>query len=215
MSVCNASLASASSRTHVAGKSPLTGYVGSCNMGGFFAPEMRWAGFDHLVIKGKAKKPVYLWVHNGEIEIRDGANVWGKTTHETREIIREELGDRDIKVLTIGPGGENLVRYANVMTGIKDAGGRSGMGAVLGSKNCKAIAARGTMDIKIAHPTEALEYDKKIIDQITSSKVNETQGILGTPFIWGATNTQGLVRVKNFQLNQLEDADDVEAEPGD
>jgi len=210
--VLGATLASASSRTHVAGKSPLTGYVGSTNMGGFFAPELRWAGFDHLVIKGKAKKPVYIWIHNGEIEIRDASNIWGKDTHETREIIRQELGDRDIKVLTIGPAGEKLVRFANVMTGIKDAGGRSGTGAILGSKNCKAIAARGTMDIKIAHPEEALEYNKKVIDQIVSSKVNETQGRLGTPFIWGATNTQGLVRVRNFQLNQLEDADDVEAE---
>ncbi len=205
-------LASASSRTHVGGKSPLTGYFGSANMGGFFGPEMRWAGFDHLVIKGKANKPVYLWIHNGEIEIRDASSIWGKTVHDTPEIIREELGDRDIKVLTIGPAGENLVRYANVMTGIKNSGGRSGMGALLGSKNLKAVAIRGTMDIKIEHPVEALEYNKRIIDLITSSKVNQTQGRLGTPFIWGATNSQGLVRVNNFQLNQLEDADDVEPE---
>ena len=142
-------LASASARTHVGGKSPLTGFVGSSNMGGFFAPEMRLAGFDHLVIKGKAKKPVYLWIHNGEIEIRDASSIWGKDTHETQEIIREELGDRDIKILTIGIAGENLVRFANVMTGLKNAGGRTGMGALLGSKNLKAIAVRGTMDIKI------------------------------------------------------------------
>jgi len=205
-------LASASSRTHIGGKSPLTGFVGSTNMGGFFAPELRWAGFDHLVIKGKAEKPVYLWIHNGEIEIRDAKNVWGKTVHETQQIIREELSDRDIKILTIGPAGEKLVRFANVMTGLKDAGGRSGMGALLGSKNLKAIAVRGTMDIKIAHPAEALEYDRRIITQITSAKVSQTQGMIGTPFIWGATNTQGLVRVRNFQLNQLENADDVEAE---
>jgi len=205
-------LASASARTHIGGKSPLTGYVGSANMGGFFAPEMRWAGFDHLVIKGKAEKPVYLWIHNGEIEIRDAKNIWGKTVHETQQIVREELGDRDIKVLTIGPAGEKLVRFANVMTGLKNAGGRSGMGALLGSKNLKCIACRGTMDIKIAHPAEALDYNEKIINQITSAKVSQTQGRIGTPFIWGATNTQGLVRVRNFQLNQLEDADDVEAE---
>ena len=205
-------LASASARTHIGGKSPLTGFVGSANMGGFFGPEMRWAGFDHLVIKGKAEKPVYLWIHNGEIEIRDAASIWGKTVHETQQIIREELGDRDIKILTIGPAGEKLVRYANVMTELKNSGGRSGMGALLGSKNLKAIAVRGTMDIKIEHPEEALEYNKKVITQVTSAKVSETQGRIGTLFIWGATNTQGLVRVRNFQLNQLEDADDVEAE---
>jgi len=114
-------LASASARTHIGGKSPLTGFVGSANMGGFFAPELRFAGFDHLVIKGKAEKPVYLWIHNGEIEIRDAKNIWGKDVHETQEVIREEVGDRDIKILTIGPAGEKLVRFANVMTGIKNA----------------------------------------------------------------------------------------------
>ena len=205
-------LASASARTHIGGKSPLTGFVGSANMGGFFAPEMRWAGFDHLVIKGKAEKPVYLWVHNGEIEIRDALNIWGKDVHETQEIIREELGDREIKILTIGLAGEKLVRYANVMTELKNAGGRSGMGALLGSKNLKAIAVRGTMDIGIAHPDEALEYNKRVISQVTSAKVSQEQGRLGTTFIWGATNSQGLVRVRNFQLNQLEEADDIEPE---
>ena len=205
-------LASATSRCHVCGKSPLTNLLGSCNMGGFFSPELRWAGFDHLVIKGKAAKPVYLWIHNGEIEIRDAQNVWGKTVPEAQQAIRDELGDREIKVLTIGPAGERLVRFANVMTGPKNAGGRTGMGAVLGSKNLKAVAARGTMDIKIAHPTEALEYNKRFITQITSAKVSQTQGRIGTPFIFGATNTQGLVRCQNFRLNQLENSDDVEAE---
>ena len=205
-------LASATARTHVAGKSPLTGFFGSCNMGGFFAPEMAWAGFHHLVLKGKAEKPVYLWVHDGEIEIRDAGNIWGKTAPEAQQAIREELGDEDIKVLTIGPAGENLVRFANVMTGVKNAGGRSGMGALLGSKNIKAVAARGTMDIKIAHPDEALDYNKKFTDQVTSAKVSQTQGRLGTPFIWGSTNSWGGIRTNNFQYNQLENADDVEAE---
>jgi len=210
--ILGGTLASASSRTHIGGKSPLTGFVGSANMGGFFAPELRWAGFDHIVIKGRAEKPSYLWINNGEIAIRDAGSIWGQTVHDTQQIIREELGDRDIKVLTIGLAGEKLVRFANVMTGMKDAGGRSGMGALLGSKNLKAIAVRGTMDIKIEHPEEALEYNRKIISQITSAKVSQTQGKLGTPFIWGATNTQGLIRVRNFQLNQLENADEVEPE---
>ncbi len=204
--------ASATSRTHVMAKSPLTNLLGSTNMGGFFSPEMAFAGFHHLVVKGKAKKPCYLWIHNGEIEIRDAENVWGKSVTDTQWAIREELGDEDIKSLVIGPAGENLIRYANVMTGIKNAGGRTGMGCVMGSKNLKAIAARGTMDIKIAHPVDALEYNKRFIDQITSSKVNQTMGTLGTPFIWGATNTWGGVRTRNFQHNQCEYADDIEPE---
>ncbi len=210
--ILGATLASASSRTHVMAKSPLTNLLGSANMGGFFAPELRWAGFDHLVIKGKAEKPVYLWIHNGEIEIRDASHLWGKTTTETQWAIREELGDEDIKGAVIGPAGENLVRFANVMTGIKNSAGRSGMGAVMGSKNLKAIAARGTMDIKIAYPTDALEYNKRFITQIVNAKVNQTQGILGTPFIWGATNSWGGVRCRNFQHNQCENADDIEPE---
>ena len=193
-------------------KSPLSDLLGSANMGGFFAPELAWAGFHHLVIKGKADKPVYIWINNGAIEIRDASNLWGETVTDTQWAIREELGDEDIKSLVIGPAGENLVRYANVMTGIKNSGGRTGMGCVMGSKNLKAIAARGTMDIKIAHPEEALEYNKRFIDQITSAKVNQTQGTLGTPFIWGATNSWGGIRCRNFQYNQCEYADDMEPE---
>lgn len=210
--ILTATLASATARTHLMAKSPLTGLIGSTNMGGFFAPELAWAGFHHLVIKGKAEKPVYIWIHDGEIEIRDAAGLWGKTTTETQWAIRKELKDDEIKSAVIGPAGENLVRFANVMTGIKNSGGRTGMGAVMGSKNLKAVAVRGTMDIKIAHPAEALEYNKRFVDQIVSSKVNQTQGILGTPFIWGATNSWGGIRTRNFQYNQTENADDIEPE---
>ena len=181
-------------------------------MGGFFAPEMAWAGFHHLVITGKAEKPVYLFVHNGEIEIRDAKGIWGKSVTDAQWAIRDELGDQEVKSMVCGPAGENLVAWANVMTGIKNAGGRTGMGAVMGSKNLKAVAARGTMDIKIAHPVEALEYNKRFIEHITSAKVNQTQGALGTPFIWGATNSWGGIRCRNFQYNQCENADDMEPE---
>ena len=207
-----ATLASATARTHVMAKSPLTGLLGSCNMGGFFAPEMAWAGFHHLVIIGKAEKPSYIYINNGEIEIRDAANIWGKTVTDTQWAIHDELDDKEVKSLVIGPAGENLVAYANVMTGVKNAGGRTGMGAVMGSKNLKAVSCRGTMDVKITHPVEALEYNKKFIDQITGAKVNQTQGTLGTPFIWGATNSWGGVRTENFRYNQLEYADDIEPE---
>jgi aldehyde:ferredoxin oxidoreductase len=207
-----ATCASATARTHIMAKSPLTGLLGSANMGGFFAPELAWAGFHHLVITGRAEKPVYIFIHDGEIEIRDAAAIWGMSTTEAQWAIRRELSDDEIKSLVIGQAGENLVRFANVMTGIKNSGGRSGMGCVMGSKNLKAVAVRGTGDIAIAHPMEALEYNKRFIDQITSSKVNQTQGTLGTPFIWGATNSWGGIRTRNFQYNQCEYADDIEPE---
>jgi aldehyde:ferredoxin oxidoreductase len=210
--ILTATCASATARTHVMAKSPLTGLLGSANMGGFFAPEMAWAGFHHLVIKGKAKNPVYIFVHNGEIEIRDARGIWGLPVPDAQWAIRDDLGDQEVKSCVCGPAGENLVRFANVMTGIKNSGGRTGMGCVMGSKNLKAVAARGTMDIKIARPMEALEYNKRFIDQIVSAKVNQTQGALGTPFIWGATNSWGGVRNRNFQYNQTEYADDIEPE---
>jgi aldehyde:ferredoxin oxidoreductase len=210
--VLTATCASATARTHIMAKSPLTGLLGSANMGGFFAPELAWAGFHHLVIKGQAEKPIYIYINNGVIEIRDAAALWGKSTTDTQWAIREELGDEEIKSCVIGQAGENLVRYANVMTGIKNAAGRSGMGCVMGSKNLKAVAVRGTGDVTIAHPVEALEFNKRFIDQITSAKVNQTQGTLGTPFIWGATNSWGGIRTRNFQYNQCEYADDIEPE---
>lgn len=210
--ILTATCASATARTHVMAKSPLTGLLGSANMGGFFAPELAWAGFHHLVIKGKADYPVYIYIHNGDINIRDARELWGLSTTETQWAIREDLGDQEVKSCVCGPAGENLVRFANVMTGIKNSGGRTGMGAVMGSKNLKAVAVRGTMDIKIAYPKDALDLNKRFIDQITSAKVNQTQGTLGTPFIWGATNSWGGIRCRNFQYNQCEYADDIEPE---
>ncbi|MGM0643287.1 MAG: aldehyde ferredoxin oxidoreductase family protein [Thermodesulfobacteriota bacterium] len=205
-------LASASARTHVAAKSPLTGYVGSANIGGFFGPEMRLAGFDHLVITGKAEKPVYLYLTNNAVEIRDAGGLWGTDTRTVQQMIVDELEDDDVKTLCIGKAGENLVRYACIRTSIKNSAGRTGMGAVWGSKNLKAVSAKGTLDIRLHDPARALEYNKEIIEQVTSAKVSKTMQRLGTPFIWGVTNSTGLVRTRNFQSNQLTDADDIEPE---
>ncbi len=205
-------LASASARTHIMAKSPLTGLLGSANMGGFFAPELRWAGFDHLVIRGRAEKPVYLYLHNGEIEIRRAENLWGAGVYDTQDLLRRELNDPETQILCIGQAGENLVRFANVMTGRKNAGGRTGMGAVMGAKNLKAVACRGTQSIAIRYPQEALEYNKQIIDQVVSTKVSQIMQRWGTGFIFGVTNTTGLVRCRNFQYNQLPNSEDIECE---
>jgi aldehyde:ferredoxin oxidoreductase len=195
-------LASASARTHIGAKSPLTGFIGSSNMGGFFAPELRWAGFDHLVIKGKADGPVYLWIHDGEIEICDASHLWGEDIPTTQQLIQEELADPEIKALCIGLAGENLVRFANVMTGLKNAAGRTGMGAVMGSKHLKAIAVRGTLDLAIRFPEEALAHNAQLVEHIGSTKFAQIMQKWGTMFIYGVTNTTGLVRNQNFQLNQ-------------
>jgi aldehyde:ferredoxin oxidoreductase len=181
-------------------------------MGGFFAPELRWAGFDHLVIKGMAEKPVYLWIHDEEIEIKDARHIWGLGTIEAQNILREELKEENVQILVIGPAGERLVRFANVRTGMKNAGGRTGLGAVLGSKKLKAIAVKGTMDIEIKHPEEALDYNKKLIDKITSTKFAQIMQRWGTMHIYAVTNSSGLIRVHNFLKNQLEKSEDIECE---
>ncbi len=194
-----------SSRSHFMAKSPVTGIVGSANMGGFFGPELAFAGFHHLVIKGKAAKPVYLWIHDGDIEIRDASHLWGKDSIETQELIRAEHGDPYIHSATIGQGGENLVRYANVRNGLKDSGGRTGMGCVMGVKNLKAIACRGHMDLKLAYPKEALEVCEASRKHIMGTKLATALSYDGTMYIWSVSNTTGYVRVKNFQTNKLEE----------
>ncbi|MFX1429864.1 MAG: aldehyde ferredoxin oxidoreductase family protein [Promethearchaeota archaeon] len=204
-----------SGRCDIAAKSPVTGAIGDSNIGGFFAPEMRMAGFDHLVITGKAKKPSYLWIHDGEIEILDASYLWGKDTFETQSLIRSNHGDEEIKSLVIGKAGENLVRFANIRTGMKNSAGRTGMGCVMGSKNLKAIAARGTLDINFTYPEELLSYCKEMIDMVMKNRYSRAASKWGTLIIYSTTNTTGLIRTRNFQLNQLEQGWDIEPEEMD
>ncbi|TKJ21633.1 MAG: aldehyde ferredoxin oxidoreductase [Promethearchaeota archaeon Loki_b32] len=204
-----------SGRCDIAAKSPITGAIGDSNIGGFFAPEMRMAGFDHLVITGKAEKPSYLWIHDGEIEILDASHLWGKDTFETQTLIRSDHGDEEIKSLVIGQAGENLVRFANVRTGMKNSAGRTGMGCVMGSKNLKAIAARGTLDVEFTHPDQLLTYCKEMIDMVMKNRYSRAASKWGTLIIYSTTNTTGLIRTRNFQLNQLEQGWDIEPEEMD
>ncbi len=201
-----------SGRCDIAARSPLTGGVGDSNIGGFFAPELRFAGFDHLVISGKAEKPVYLWINDGSIEIRDASHLWGKDTFEAQDMIRDDNADEDFKCLVIGVAGENLVRFANVRTGMKNSAGRTGMGCVMGSKNLKAIAARGTMDVEFSHPDELLDYCKEMNDMIMKTRWARAQSKWGTLIIYSNTNTTGLIRTRNFQLNRLEEGEALEPE---
>jgi aldehyde:ferredoxin oxidoreductase len=141
---------SGQSRLTATAKSPLTCCIGDSQMGGFIPAELKFAGFDGIVIKGKSNTPVYLWIQNGEVEIRDASHLWGKITGEAETIIQEELDDNQIEVMQIGPAGENLVRFAAIMSMSNRAFGRTGMGAVMGSKNLKAIAVRGRKKPSIA-----------------------------------------------------------------
>lgn len=172
-----------SGRWTVSAKSPLTGILGDANGGGHWGAELKFSGFDHLVIKGKAEKPVYLWVSNGTVEIRDASRLWGKNTWETTRLLQEELADPEVKVACIGQAGEKQVRFACVISDRTRAAGRTGMGAVMGSKNLKAVAARGTLPVHIADPAgftkaalkmhQTLRYDWPIYTGMA------TQGTMG------------------------------------
>jgi aldehyde:ferredoxin oxidoreductase len=130
-------------RHTVGAKSPLTGGIAKSEVGEHWGAQFKRAGFDALIIEGRSDKPVYLWIHNGEAEIKNAAHLWGLNTKETQETIRSELADAKIRAAMIGPGAENMVKYACLMHGLFDAAGRGGMGAVMGSKNLKAVAVRG------------------------------------------------------------------------
>ncbi len=143
-----------SNRFGVCARSPLTGVWGEAECGGHWANDLKKAGFDALVIRGKAPKPVYLWITDGNVQLRDAEHLWGKDTFETHDTVREEVGSagrrgQEPGVACIGPAGEKLVRYAAIMVDGKDgrAIGRAGLGAVMGSKNLKAVAVRGTQAI--------------------------------------------------------------------
>ena len=137
-------------RHGIGGKSPLTGALGSSEVGGWWGHEFKRSGFDALVIRGRAETPVYLWIKDGKAEIRPADHLWGLTTAPAQTAIRDELGDERLRVAQIGPAGENLVRYAGVMHDINRAAGRNGMGALMGSKNLKAVAVRGTGKVPVA-----------------------------------------------------------------
>ena len=172
LSVVTGAPISGLSRMTATAKSPLTGAIGDSQSGGFWPAKLRFAGFDAVIIKGKSPEPVYLWIDNGEAQIRDAGHLWGKTTGDTQAIILNELGDeKNIEVLQIGPGGENLVRYASLINMCNRANGRTGMGAVMGSKNLKAVAVRGNSKPALADPKALKEVVKWGARELPSSNV--------------------------------------------
>jgi aldehyde:ferredoxin oxidoreductase len=166
-----------SGRHGVGGKSPLTGAIASSEAGGWWGHEFKRAGYDALVIRGKAESPVYLWIKNGEVEIRPADHLWGLETAPVQWAIHEELGDDRIRVAQIGPGGENGVLYAAVMNDINRAAGRNGLGAVMGSKNLKAVAVRGTMRVPVAERKKVTVVSKWLGENYRTLAAWATEGI--------------------------------------
>jgi len=198
-----------SGRHCVGAKSPLTGSYAKSEVGGFWGAELKHAGYDAIIVEGKAEKPVYLWIHDGEASIRDASHLWGKNTKETQETIRAELGDSLIRVAGIGPAGENLVRFACIMNDLKDAAGRGGMGAVMGSKNLKAIAVRGHKGPEVAEPERIKELRQWVLD---NSKLWASLHDLGTGAMMEAHIATGNLPIHNFLDGEFPAAVDISAQ---
>ena len=144
------------SRLCISAKSPLTRHIGSGFCGGHFGPQLKFSGYDGLIIEGRSDKPVYIWMNDGKVEIKDAAYLWGKDTFETEDLIKKELQDKRIEIACIGQAGENKVRYASVVHRKHFLVGRRGMGAVMGSKNLKAVTVKGTGGINVASSPEKI-----------------------------------------------------------
>ena len=196
-------------RYTVAARSPLTGAFGEAEAGGFWGPELKFAGFDGVIVEGRSPEPVYLWIKDGKAEIRPAAKLWGKDTGEVEQLIREELGDERIRVAQCGPAGEKLVRYACVVNELKHVNGRTGMGAVMGSKNLRAIAARGNERLAANDPDKVREIGKKVVELIKQAPLAQNFKKFGTPFFVMPLQNSGILPTRNFQAGQFEGAEAI------
>ncbi len=201
-----------SARFEVIGKSPLTGIYGDSNAGGFFAPELKFAGWDYIVFSGRAESRVYLSIHNDHVELRDAGELWGLTTSQAEEAIRRELGDEKCKTATIGPAGENLVLFAGIQVTSQRSAARCGLGAVMGSKNLKAIAVRGHNRVPLADPEQFKELTNSFRRRLRENAVYAPVHAHGTPGIMAMMDALGRFPTKNFQMGSFADIGRIDAE---
>ena len=207
------SFAPLSGRTTVSARSPMTCTSrgsnthahGDTNMGGHFGPAVKYAGYDQIIVKGKADKPVYLWIDDDKIEIRDASHLWGMKIKEATIRIVNDLGDPDIKVALIGPAGENLVRFSCIINTFSSAAGRTGMGAVMGSKNLKAIAVRGTKPITVAEPEKFAKASWELREKIHNSPSAIRRRDEGSMDLFDVGNIIGINAHKNASTGYMPD----------
>ena len=203
-------LVPASQRWTVSAKSPLTGFIGDANCGGSFGAGLKYAGYDMVIVEGKSERPLYLLIDGDNVQLRDAAPLWGKTTTETERVIKRETGDPDMHIASIGIAGDNLVRFAAINNDNRTAG-RTGMGAVMGSKGLKAVAARGTKGVKVADPEGVERLSREIY---VNWRKNEKQ--LKALQTYGAGvdvgkiyNRFGMIQARNYREGVFEPYDTV------
>jgi aldehyde:ferredoxin oxidoreductase len=192
-------------------KSPLSGGIAKSEVGGFFGHELKRAGFDAIVVKGKAPSPVYLWIHDGEFELRDASHLWGKTVEQTQDAMEAELGQRFVRKVIIGPAGEKLARISAIMTDIRSAAGRGGLGAVMGSKNFKAIGVKGRQVPKAADQETLLAMCRWMSNnymKIGAADLHEYG--TGTDFI--EKNETGILAIRNWGDGYFEEVEKITAQ---
>jgi aldehyde:ferredoxin oxidoreductase len=199
---------SGQSRVTATAKSPVTGLVGDSQSGGFWPAELKAAGFDGIVVHGKAERPVYLWVHDGEVALRDATHLWGKLTADVEDGIREELGDRRVQVIQCGPAAEQGVRFGALISMSNRANGRTGMGTVMASKNLKAVAVRGRNRPELADPEAVKAVAKWGADNFEESDIYG-MGLAGTAEIVLSQDEGGGLPTRNWSSGTFEGAEAI------
>jgi len=196
-------------RYMVVTKGALTNAITTSNSGGHWGPEFRFAGYDLLLLEGKSPKPVYLYIYDEQVELRDASEYWGKGVFDTEDGLRDELGIPGLRVASIGPAGENLVRYACIMNDKHRAAGRSGVGAVMGSKNLKAIAVRGSKSVGVAKPAEFMKAVWKMRADMQDHPGRKAFSELGTAATIDMTQAFGGLPTRNFQEGQFDEYENL------
>jgi aldehyde:ferredoxin oxidoreductase len=201
-------------RHSVVTKSPLTGFFGDASAGGFWGAELKKAGFDAIIFRGRAPKPVYLWIRDGVSELRDASGYWGTLTREADRAIKEEVRDTNAWVATIGPAGENLVRFAGIANDDADRyAARCGVGAVMGSKRLKAIAVRGTKPVPVFDERGIRECLNELTRKLRADQITQWTMTWGTSGSFSTMMEFGDTPIKNWTLGEFKDAD-LLATPG-
>lgn len=207
-------MASTGGRYTVITKGPLTGAIACSNSGGYWGAELKMAGWDLIIFEGKSAKPVYLYVNDDVAELRDASHLWGKSIWETEEAIKKGLQDPLVRISSIGKAGENMVLFASVVNDLHRAAGRSGVGAVMGSKNLKAIAVRGTKGVSNIRDTKAFMAAVKASKKVLAENGVTGTGLpaMGTQVLMSVINEVGALPTRNHTDSQFEGAKDIGAE---
>ncbi len=207
-------MASTGGRYTVITKGPLTGAIACSNSGGYFGAELKFAGWDMIIFEGKSPKPVYLYVENDKAELRDASHLWGKTTWETEEMIKAAHQDPQIRISSIGRAGENQVLFSCIVNDLHRAAGRSGVGAVMGSKNLKAVALRGTKGVSGVKDFGAFLQATQAAKKVLADNAVTGQGLptYGTQVLMNVINEVGALPTRNHRDVQFEEASKISAE---